>query len=339
MLAQRISSINSISAVCEATGADINDIARAVGQDTRLGSKFLKAGLGFGGSCFQKDILNLVYMARSLHLEEVGEYWMQVLAMNEFQRTRFVRNVVAKLHSSLMGKKLAVLGWAFKEDTNDTRESPAIEVVRALLHESPKEIVIFDPGCHPDNVYDDVERLIGPDFPGKNLLYPKGPVRAVSDSLEACKDAHAVLLLTPWEHFRFPSAAPAKSAAAFYETQTPAGGQLSKKSIDTQLAGITAKVETLAASQCDVHFQELDCESDCRDCAQDHKAYRASCDNVPWEKIAKTVKRPGFVFDARGLVDVKAMEELGFHVQVIGTVQSGSRLNGELFSFDVEMLC
>ncbi|KAF2153688.1 nucleotide sugar dehydrogenase [Myriangium duriaei CBS 260.36] len=321
MLAQRVSSINSISAICEATGADIREIAMAVGKDTRLGSKFLKAGLGFGGSCFQKDILNLVYMARTLHLDEVAEYWMQVLKMNEYQRNRFVRQVVKKLNSSLIGKKLSVMGWAFKEDSNDTRESPAIEVVKSLLNESPKEIVIFDPGCNPQSIYDDVRRLIAPHFPGRDLIHPEGPIRAATDSLDACRDAHAVLLLTPWDHFRWP-AKPLKPAA-FYENAT---GQQDK--IEDHIAGITAKFETIAASDHETYAQELDCLEGCGECSRDHKAYRASCTNVPWDQIAKIVRRPGLVFDARGVVDVKAMEKLGFNVEVIGSVDSHSSLIG-----------
>ena len=317
MLAQRISSINSISAICEATGANINEIALAIGQDSRLGSKFLKAGLGFGGSCFQKDILNLVYMASSLHLEEVAEYWLQVLKINEYQRNRFVRNVVKKLHSSLIGKKLSVLGWAFKEDTNDTRESPAIEVVKSLLGENPKEIAIFDPGCSPDAIYEDVERLIAPHFPGRDIIHPKGPIRAVTTSLEACRDAHATLLLTPWDHFRFPTKRLKKTA--FYSGQD---------GMAAQLAGITAKCETLLADGRESCKQEAYCDTDCHDCSRDDKSYTATCSNVDWAQIARVVKRPGLLFDARGLVEVTGMEKMGFQVEVIGTVDTYSNLAG-----------
>jgi UDPglucose 6-dehydrogenase len=132
MLAQRVSRINSIGAVCERTGANIDEVAQAVGLDPRLGSRFLKAGIGFGGSCFKKDILSLAYMANSLELQEIGEYWMQVLKINEFQRTRFVHRILIKVNGNLTGKKIAILGYAFKKDTNDTRESPAIDVVQQL---------------------------------------------------------------------------------------------------------------------------------------------------------------------------------------------------------------
>lgn len=136
MLAQRISSINTISAICEQTGADVDEIASAIGRDARLGPKFLKAGLGFGGSCFKKDILSLVYLAETLNLDEVAEYWRHVITINEYQRCRYVKRVVRNLHGTLIGKKISILGYAFKKDTSDTRESPAVEVVKALLADS-----------------------------------------------------------------------------------------------------------------------------------------------------------------------------------------------------------
>jgi UDPglucose 6-dehydrogenase len=174
MLAQRISSINTVSSICERTGADIDEIAKAIGLDPRLGSKFLKAGLGFGGSCFKKDILSLVYLAQSLNLEEVAEYWMQVITINEFQRNRFVKRVVSNLHGTLIGKKISILGYAFKKDTSDTRESPAVEVVKSLLADNPSEIAIFDPRCNPEDVKDEIKRLFA--TTGLKLLKPDGPI-------------------------------------------------------------------------------------------------------------------------------------------------------------------
>lgn len=179
MLAQRISSINTISAICEQTGADIDDIARAIGMDERLGSKFLKAGCGFGGSCFKKDILSLCYLARTLHLEEVAEYWMSVLTINEFQRERFVRKVVRKLNGTLIGKKITIFGYAFKKDTSDTRESPAVEVVKSLLADNPAEIAIFDPKCNPEDVKDELSRLLYVNSDGKQVLEPEGPIHGM----------------------------------------------------------------------------------------------------------------------------------------------------------------
>jgi UDPglucose 6-dehydrogenase len=143
-LAQRISSINSISALCEATGADVDEVANAIGKDSRIGPKFLKASVGFGGSCFQKDILNLVYLCEHFGLPEVAAYWESVVKMNNWQKARFTRAIVQQLFNTVSGKRIAVLGFAFKKDTNDTRESAAIDVVRGLLEENAT-VVIYDP--------------------------------------------------------------------------------------------------------------------------------------------------------------------------------------------------
>src|SRR5690606_19572786 len=154
-LAQRVSSINAISELCEVTGADVDEVATAIGMDSRIGPKFLKASVGFGGSCFQKDILNLVYIARSYGLHEVADYWEQVIIMNNHQRTRFARNIVKTLFNTVSGKKIAFFGWAFKKDTNDTRESAAIYVADMLLEEQA-EIVVYDPKVKAEQIYADL---------------------------------------------------------------------------------------------------------------------------------------------------------------------------------------
>ncbi|KAF4552212.1 Hypothetical protein D9617_10g071920 [Elsinoe fawcettii] len=315
MLAQRISSINSISAVCEKTGADIAEIATALGKDTRLGSKFLQAGLGFGGSCFKKDILNLAYMAQSLHLPEVAEYWLQVLKMNDYQRDRFVQTVVKTMNSALNGKKIAILGWAFKENTNDTRESPALEVVRSLLAESPREIAIYDPGCNPTDILDEVQELIA--SPNQDLRSPTEPIRAVEDAFEACRDADAILLLTPWDQFRYPPKA----------ISTPQGRKLGPS--PSSISPITSRHDPLGLgiSETEVQYlHERTCELDCRDCSGGQTERRHCSENVPWADIAEVMRKPRMVFDARGLVDVSLMEGLGFAVKVIGRVESTSPL-------------
>jgi UDPglucose 6-dehydrogenase len=138
-LAQRVSSINSISALCEATGADVSEISRAVGMDDRIGKRFLSASVGFGGSCFQKDILNLVYLCETYGLHECAAYWNQVILMNDYQKKRFSEKMVAKMFNTVTGKKIAVLGYAFKKDTGDVRETPAMFVVRDLLQEQAKD--------------------------------------------------------------------------------------------------------------------------------------------------------------------------------------------------------
>jgi UDPglucose 6-dehydrogenase len=199
MLAQRISSMNSIAALCEELGADVDDVARAVGTDARLGSRFLQAGVGFGGSCFEKDLLNLVYMARSLHLDHVADYWMTVLDMNRHQRERFARRCVAALNGTLRGKKIAVLGFAFKEGTNDTRNSIAVHIIADLLREMPSEISVFDPACDPLDVIREIRGHMSRDGDSAE----SARISVVQGWREAVTDASAVCILTPWPHFRY----------------------------------------------------------------------------------------------------------------------------------------
>ena len=195
-LAQRVSSINAMSELCEKTGADVNEVAKAVGMDSRIGSKFLKSSVGFGGSCFQKDILNLVYIAKSYGLNEVADYWEQVIIMNDHQKRRFAANIVKTLYNTVSGKKISILGWAFKKDTNDTRESAAIYVTDYLLNERA-EIVIYDPKVKAEQIYADLEYL-----GTHNSEEIRSRIKVVNSSMEACKDAHAVAVLTEWDEFK-----------------------------------------------------------------------------------------------------------------------------------------
>jgi UDPglucose 6-dehydrogenase len=195
-LAQRVSSINSLSALCEATEANVEEVARAIGADSRIGSKFLKASVGFGGSCFQKDILNLVYICRTLGLQEVADYWEQVILMNDYQKRRFADKIISSLFNTVSGKKIAFLGWAFKKDTNDTRETAAMYVADILM-EDRAEIVVYDPKVKPEQMFADVDYLnTRSEAENKALLHP------VNDPYEACKDAHAIALLTEWDEFK-----------------------------------------------------------------------------------------------------------------------------------------
>ncbi|MCX5938108.1 MAG: nucleotide sugar dehydrogenase [Cyanobium sp. LacPavin_0920_WC12_MAG_62_9] len=196
-LAQRISSINSIAAFCEATGADVREVAKAIGTDTRIGSKFLQAGPGFGGSCFQKDILNLVYLCRHYGLEEVAAYWEQVVALNTWQQHRIARLVVTKLFGTVTGKRLAVLGFAFKADTNDTRESPAIRICRDLLEEGA-QLAIVDPKVSEEQIARDLGQPAGA---ASGDQAAEGSWHPVSDVQQAAAGADAVLLLTEWAEF------------------------------------------------------------------------------------------------------------------------------------------
>merc|ERR1711988_1573143 len=188
-LAQRTSSINSISALCEVTGADVTEVANAIGIDTRIGPKFLKSSVGFGGSCFQKDILNLVYLCRSFGLPEVAEYWHQVIIMNDWQKRRFAQNMVSKMFNTVSGKKIAILGFAFKKDTGDTRETPAIDVCKALLAEKAA-ISIHDPKVSREQIYSDL---------GKDSM---GKIEIEDDPYVTCSGAHAIAILTEWDAFK-----------------------------------------------------------------------------------------------------------------------------------------
>ena len=190
-LAQRISSINSIAALCEATGADVREVANAIGADSRIGPKFLTAGPGFGGSCFQKDILNLVYLCRYYGLEDVASYWEQVVTLNTWQQHRISRLMVNRLFGTISGKRIAVLGFAFKADTNDTRESPAIQVCLDLLEEGAC-LAIVDPKVREGQISIDL---------GKPAGQGEGNWQLV-DSVEAAADgADALVLLTEWQQF------------------------------------------------------------------------------------------------------------------------------------------
>lgn len=197
MLAQRISSVNALSAICEATGANIDEVAHAIGYDSRIGSKFLRASVGFGGSCFQKDILNLVYLSRSLHLPEVADYWEQVVVMNEYQKRRFSKTVVDTLFNTITGKHIAVLGFAFKADTGDTRESAAITLVKDFLQEKAF-VNIYDPQVVHEQIWTDLAEAM-PSVPLSDI---QKQVHITSSALECCRNAEAVVIATEWREFR-----------------------------------------------------------------------------------------------------------------------------------------
>lgn len=201
-LAQRVSSINSISALCEATGADVDEVARAIGTDSRIGPKFLKASVGFGGSCFQKDILNLVYLCEHFGLHEAAAYWDQVVIMNDYQKRRFASNMVKTMFNTVSDKQIGMLGWAFKKDTNDTRESAAIYVCRDLLLERAR-IHVYDPQVSEAQIRADLEYLLR-DESGELSTYKKSlidNVKVVPDAYSAAKDSHAIAVMTEWDEF------------------------------------------------------------------------------------------------------------------------------------------
>jgi len=195
-LAQRVSSINAISALCEKTDANVDEVAKAIGQDSRIGPKFLKASVGFGGSCFQKDILNLVYIAKSYGLKEVAAYWEQVVLMNDYQKRRFADQIIQTLYNTVSGKKITFYGWAFKKDTNDTRESAAIYVADALIEEKA-EIHVYDPKVSKEQMLTDLNRL-GTRTEEENKRY----LKVIDDPYRAAEEAHAIAIMTEWDQFK-----------------------------------------------------------------------------------------------------------------------------------------
>lgn len=195
-LAQRISSINSISALCEVTGADVDEVAFAIGSDTRIGSKFLKSSVGFGGSCFQKDILNLVYLCEYFGLPEAAAYWEQVIILNDYQKRRFAMNIIQTLFNTVSGKKIAMLGWAFKKDTNDTRESAAIYVSDHLLNDMAN-VWVYDPKVPEKSMYADLDYL-----ETRSSNKNRELLKVTRDPYEACLEAHAIAVVTEWDEFK-----------------------------------------------------------------------------------------------------------------------------------------
>jgi len=189
-LAQRISSINAISALCEATEANVDEVAHAIGTDSRIGPKFLKSSVGFGGSCFQKDILNLVYLCQHFGLPEVADYWNGVIEMNDYQKHRFCRRIISTMFNTVSDKKIAVLGFAFKKDTNDTRESAAIYICKDLLEEQAN-LAIYDPKVSKAQIQSDLS------------IDDENPyISYCENAYEATEGAHAVLILTEWDEFK-----------------------------------------------------------------------------------------------------------------------------------------
>ncbi|KAL4230560.1 hypothetical protein ACF0H5_010940 [Mactra antiquata] len=195
-LAQRISSINAMSAVCECTGADVSEVAHAIGTDSRIGNKFLKASVGFGGSCFQKDVLNLVYLCECLNLPEVAAYWQQVININEYQRRRFANRIIECLFNTVTDKKIAIFGFSFKKDTGDTRESAAIYITKYLLDEGA-QIRIYDPKVETDQIFRELTHPMICDDEEK----VKRLVTVCNDPYVTAEDSYAIVICTEWDEF------------------------------------------------------------------------------------------------------------------------------------------
>ncbi|MAC40848.1 MAG: UDP-glucose 6-dehydrogenase [Pelagibacterales bacterium] len=202
MLAQRVSSINSLSALCEKTGADIHELSKAIGMDHRIGPYFLRASVGFGGSCFKKDILNLVYLCNYYGLNEVAEYWHQVVKINDYQKKRFAQNIIDRLGGNLGGQKIAILGWAFKTNTNDSRESPAIYISSKLL-EKGASLKIYDPMVSKDKIFQDLKEIKISKGISDNLITKQLNQVSIFNNMESSiQDSDGVAILTEWDQFK-----------------------------------------------------------------------------------------------------------------------------------------
>jgi len=315
MLAQRISSINSVSEICERTGADVHEVAKAIGLDQRIGPQFLKAGLGFGGSCFRKDIASLVYLARSLGLEDVANYWNHVNLINESQRNRFARNVVTRLNTTLFNKKVVLLGFAFKKNTGDPRESLAVDVIKVLRDEMPTEIAIFDPGCNPASIQKEVDQIYV-----KGDGYNREVVQTYTDAYAACHDADAIMIITDWDLFKNAPAKgtfrPAKSLPAPDPAAVAGLAKLPPPAVASYESSAPHPTQFVA---------EPACPSGCPECLTPTVDVDFNTDErLDWERVGSHMKEPRWVFDGRAVLNVATMEKLGFRVEALGVSSSSS---------------
>ncbi|KAK5046160.1 hypothetical protein LTR84_008617 [Exophiala bonariae] len=352
MLAQRISSINAMSAICEATGANVNEVSYACGLDSRIGPKMLQASVGFGGSCFKKDVLNLVYIAESLNLPEVAAYWESVVQVNEYQRSRFTKRIVTCLHNTLNGKKIAVLGFAYKKDTGDTRESTAITVVNHLLAENA-QISIYDPKVTETQIMSDLSADNDP-------AVLKSSIKVHTDPYEACDDAHAVVILTEWDMFSNKTPAhvlletpkktglglqlhlpptPLSSVADEDRSRQPNDSNNSEEVSQSSRSSSTSPKEsspgyfahTAAALDANSSNLVVTSPNDARQPPSPSQWTRPSSpvvveDELPsrldWSRIAGAMQRPSYVFDGRNIIDAPKLETLGLRVEAVGVASS-----------------
>lgn len=312
LLAQRISSINALSAICEATGADIDEVAYAVGLDKRIGPRMLKSSVGFGGSCFRKDILNLVYIAQSLHLPEVAAYWESVVDMNEYQKQRFSKRIVTCLYHTLTDKKVAVLGFAYKKDTGDTRESASIALVNSLVAEKA-DVQIYDPKVEHEHIWQELK------WTAPNFEEVQKRVTICSSVYDACKDSHAAIIATEWDEFSNKHAdvnirdvnglAVIGRSPSSYMT----GGGM-------QFSNGTLEIPKFSAEHSNGHDNGLGKKENLNPTmsASTPKHDTKERPRMDWAYVAKIMRRPMFVFDGRNVVDAAKLEKLGFRVESIG---------------------
>jgi len=319
LLAQRISSINALSAICESTGADISEVSHACGLDSRIGPKMLGASVGFGGSCLKKDILSLSYIAESLHLPEVAAYWKSINDINEYQKDRFARRIVACLHQSLTNKRIAILGFAFKKDTGDTRESAAISIVNDLVGEGA-QIAIYDPKATEENIWFELDAASG----DAELMRKR--VTICTSAHEACVGASAAVIVTEWDEFSNKTlqnpptiAIPSKGGKAIGRAisttppRTPSHASLSNTNSSDEEEGDTVKVSVEKVI------------------AKDASGVATAADStvgkrMDWAYVASIMKKPMYVFDGRNIVNVGKLQGLGFRVEGIGKAGTGRKI-------------
>jgi UDPglucose 6-dehydrogenase len=316
MLAQRISSINSLSAICEATGANIEELSFAVGLDSRIGPKMLKASAGFGGSCFKKDVLSLAYIAEYLHLPEVSAYWKSVVDINEYQKERFAKRITRRLYNTLRGKKIAILGFAYKKNTGDTRESAAITIVAQLIAEGAK-IAIYDPQVSEAQIHRDLT----PTHPPEVL---KQRVQVYADANSACASASAVVILCEWDEFKSDKV-PASSTADNIPTRAGATDTTNTSSASSDAGSddfMDSALGTPSAESPPVIPHEAQPKA-----SEANKEKVSQADKrIDWPRVAREMKRPRLVFDGRNIVDTKVLEGCGFTVESIGKASRRERL-------------
>lgn len=311
LLAQRISSINALSAVCEATGAEIDEISYAVGLDKRIGPYMLKSSIGFGGSCFKKDVLNLVYLSETLHLPEVAAYWKAVVDLNEWQKDRFAKRVVSSLYNTLSNKKVAIFGFAYKKNTGDTRESAAITIVNHLVAERAK-VTIYDPQVKEDQIWQDLR--CSTDNP-KNL---DDCVTVCKNPYDACVGASAVVIVTEWDEFKVVDEPEYTPLSTSLSASTSASKASSTSAGAAELPGYT-----VSGSNDNPEYFEKPYSPPSTPAGHSPKEPSECRPNVNWNKISSLMSRPAFVFDGRNIVNAAKLEKIGFRVECIGNARSG----------------
>ena len=336
LLAQRISSINALSAVCEATGADIDEVSFAAGLDNRIGPRMLKSSIGFGGSCLKKDVLNLVYISESLHLPEVAAYWKSVVDINEYQKDRFIKRIVTCLFQTLTDKKVAILGYAYKKDTGDTRESAAISIVNSLITENA-EVSIYDPKVEEEQVWQSLKDT------SNDFERVKKRVTICCSAYEACEDAHAIVIATEWDEFsNKTSNKPTTSGYNGADTSSRSSSVISSPS---SVAGTSSRCSFVdEAISLELRKSNLIFGNPNIQPRMNGGVSKASCPlinvnaklgviqreegmergKMDWSHVAAVMRRPMFVFDGRNVVDAGKLGRLGFRVESIGKAGSGA---------------